>query len=81
MDEQSIFQEALELRDPDRRAAYLENACRDNSQVRQRIDRLLNVYQRVDGFHHARSSAGGACSVASLPNSPTAPSGLGNTRT
>ena len=41
MDEQSIFLEALELDDPNQQSAFLNRACGENTELRQRLQELL----------------------------------------
>jgi hypothetical protein len=41
MQEQSLFIEALEKKDPAERAAFLERACAGDAALRQRLERLL----------------------------------------
>jgi hypothetical protein len=47
--EQSIFLRALELTSPVERAAYLDDACRDQSGLRAEIEALLSAHQRLGG--------------------------------
>ena len=44
--EKSIFLEAVELRSPAERVAYLDNACGDNRELREEIERLLQANLR-----------------------------------
>jgi hypothetical protein len=45
--EQSIFLHAVGLASPADRAAYLEDACRDNPRLRQKLDALLSAHDRL----------------------------------
>src|SRR5262249_32710213 len=45
--EQSIFLHAVGLASPADRAAYLEDVCRDNSQLRLELDALLAAHDRL----------------------------------
>ena len=48
--EQTIFNAARELSDPEKRAAYLDLACGKDTTLRNRIERLLKAEQRADQF-------------------------------
>src|SRR5262245_47760787 len=48
MTERTIFLTALELGDPADRSAYLDSACGDNAELRQRVEALL-VAERAAG--------------------------------
>ena len=50
MSERSIFLNALDREDPAARAAYLDEACAGNPELRQRIERLLRSHQVKDTF-------------------------------
>lgn len=50
MDEQAIFLGALERDDPAERLAFVLAACDGNEKLRERIDKLLEVYGRVGSF-------------------------------
>src|SRR5262245_58594459 len=45
--EQSIFFRAIELQSAAERAAYLDEACRDNPTLRKEIDALLAAHDRL----------------------------------
>ncbi|HMF15092.1 MAG TPA: protein kinase, partial [Gemmataceae bacterium] len=47
--EQSIFLHAIELAAPAERAAYLDEACRDNPGLRAELDALLAAHDRLGG--------------------------------
>jgi WD40 repeat protein/serine/threonine protein kinase len=47
--EQSIFLEALALPTPAKRAAYLDEACRDNPALRAEVEALLAAHERLGG--------------------------------
>jgi hypothetical protein len=47
--EQSLFLRALELPTPADRAAYLDEACRDNPGLRADLDALLAAHDRLGG--------------------------------
>jgi serine/threonine protein kinase/tetratricopeptide (TPR) repeat protein len=53
VDEQSLFAEALERVDPQQRAAFLDEACRDDPALRQRMERLLAQHQHAGAFLEA----------------------------
>lgn len=50
MDEQIIFNDALERTDPQERAAYLNEACGDDEALRRRIESLLASYDEAGDF-------------------------------
>jgi hypothetical protein len=50
MSERSIFLNALDREDPAARAAYLDEACAGRPELRQRIERLLQLHQVQDTF-------------------------------
>jgi serine/threonine protein kinase/tetratricopeptide (TPR) repeat protein len=50
MDEESIFFQALEKPTPSDRAAFVEQACAGNAELRRGIERLLQAHQKAGGF-------------------------------
>jgi Tol biopolymer transport system component/serine/threonine protein kinase len=50
MNERSIFMEALDKDTPDRRAAYLDEACASDAALRQRMETLLASHVDADSF-------------------------------
>jgi WD40 repeat protein/serine/threonine protein kinase len=50
MDEHAIFTGALERDDPHERQAFLDEACGHDAVLRARIERLLRLHDRTDGF-------------------------------
>ena len=50
MQEQSLFIAALEKEDAVERAAFLDQACAGDPELRQRLDRLLEQHRRAGGF-------------------------------
>ena len=50
MNEQTLFGEALERTDPQVRAAFLDQACRGDPAIRERIERLLAQHQHAGAF-------------------------------
>lgn len=50
MNEHSIFLAALEIVDPGQRAAYLNQACGDNSELRRQVDSLMAAHERSGDF-------------------------------
>ena len=53
MREQSVFTEALEKVDPAERAAFLDQACAGEPDLRERIERLLQRHQETAGLLHS----------------------------
>jgi serine/threonine protein kinase/tetratricopeptide (TPR) repeat protein len=45
-----IFWEAAQLRPGDQRDSYLTRACGDDPELRQRVERLLRVQPKIEGF-------------------------------
>src|SRR5437870_1746772 len=50
MSERAIFIAALNIAEPDKRAAYLEKACAGDPSLRQRIAALLRNHEEADSF-------------------------------
>src|SRR5947209_313735 len=50
MDEASIFLEALQKPSPDERAAFLDQACGGNPELRRSVELLLRAHDRAGGF-------------------------------
>jgi serine/threonine protein kinase len=50
MDEESIFLEALQRTTPGERAAYLDQACAGNDELRRNVEMLLRANARAGGF-------------------------------
>src|ERR1041385_7746988 len=48
--EQTIFEGARQLTDPQARAAFLDKFCGGNPELRQRIERLLQAGEKADEF-------------------------------
>jgi eukaryotic-like serine/threonine-protein kinase len=47
--EKALFDTALEL-DPAARSAFLDQACRENAELRQRLEKLLSVHGSAENF-------------------------------
>jgi WD40 repeat protein/serine/threonine protein kinase len=54
---ESIFLAALEEQAPEKRAAYLDEACRDDVELRRQVERLLRAQPRVGAFLESPASA------------------------
>ena len=50
MSERSIFLAALDLANPEQRAAYLERACGDDARLRRHIEELIAAEGKLGGF-------------------------------
>ena len=50
MNEEALFIEAMEIRDPAERAAFLDRACAGDGAVRGRLERLLDQHERAGSF-------------------------------
>jgi eukaryotic-like serine/threonine-protein kinase len=46
----SVFCAAIEIECPAERAAFLDDACGDDAQLRQRVDQLLEAHGRASRF-------------------------------
>ncbi len=47
---ESIFLAALEKKSPEERAAYVDQACAGDADLRRRVERLLDAHPKVGGF-------------------------------
>jgi len=47
---EELFHRALELKDPEKRAAYLDKACAGNAELRAQVDALLRWDSQAGGF-------------------------------
>ena len=65
MDELTIFERALDLNDPNQRAAYVEKVCGEDALLRSRIEALLRSHEQAGSFLQ-----GGASDVAVTTVSP-----------
>jgi WD40 repeat protein/serine/threonine protein kinase len=77
---EAIFFEALEKGTPKERAAYLDAACGDDRNLRQRVERLLAAYPQVGSFLEPPPQIEpGAAEAATIPpdDECRAGSGLG----
>jgi serine/threonine protein kinase/WD40 repeat protein len=50
MNEDSIFVGALQIPEPAARAAFLDRACADNTDLRQSVELLLKAHEKAGGF-------------------------------
>src|SRR5262245_15044560 len=66
MNEESLFAEALEKRG-EARAAFLDEHCKDDVELRKRLDGLLRAYDNPDPFLEAPFTA----SVVTVDEQPT----------
>jgi serine/threonine protein kinase len=64
-----IFCDALELASPAERAAYLDQACADDADLRRRVERLLEAHAASDSF----LAGGPAIAAAAAPSLTEAP--------
>ncbi len=63
---ESIFAAALDKRSDKDRAAYLDEACRGNPELRRHIERLLNAQAKAGSFLQ-NSSPGLSCTIDAQP--------------
>jgi serine/threonine protein kinase/tetratricopeptide (TPR) repeat protein len=45
-----IFDQALEIKDPSQRQAYLDNVCAETPDIRQKVEALLKAYEQAGSF-------------------------------
>jgi len=57
LSEEAIFDVAIRIESPEVRADYLQQVCGDDSALRDRVNRLLEIHDRNDGFLEAPPSA------------------------
>src|SRR5262249_50279502 len=60
MTERDLFLQALQINDPAERAAFLEEACRDQPDKRASVDQLLKAHEQAGAFlaqPHAAAAA------------------------
>ncbi len=70
MHEDAIFTEALEL-EPQRRSAYLDEACGDDADLRARVEGLLSAANDPDSFLEAGAvGIAPTCDVRPLSEKP-----------
>lgn len=50
MNEREVFEQAIEIRDPKERSAFLDNFCSGNEQLRKRFEELLASHEQASGF-------------------------------
>jgi WD40 repeat protein/serine/threonine protein kinase len=73
---ESIFFAALERATPGERAAYLDEACGADAELRRRVERLLSAHPRVGSFLQGATALAAAAdepSVAERPGSVIGP--------
>jgi len=63
---QAVFDGALQ-HSPQQRAAYLDQACAGNSNLRQRVEALLKGHERAEGFLEPLTPANNKTIVLSIP--------------
>lgn len=59
MNEREIFETAVEIPDPQRRAIFLDRACGGDAALRRRVDALLVSHEQAGGFLENSPVAGG----------------------
>jgi serine/threonine protein kinase/WD40 repeat protein len=64
---EDIFLAALEKGTPAERAAYLSEACKDDQDLRRRVDRLLEAHPRAGGFLEDPVRPAGERTTAFIP--------------
>src|SRR5262245_55653892 len=70
MNEDSIFLRALEKSSPEARAAFLDQACTGNAELRDSVERLLRAHERADEVLDARAPGLPATSAPSVSEGP-----------
>jgi serine/threonine protein kinase len=64
---EDIFLVALEKGTPHERAAFLDAACKDDSDLRRRVERLLGAHPRAEGFLEGAARPAGEETAAYVP--------------
>src|SRR5436305_15058350 len=71
---EAIFFAALEKRTAEERAAYLDAACGDDRNLRQRVERLLAAHPQVGSFLELPAEANaGAARAPTIPPAEQCP--------
>jgi hypothetical protein len=65
---EDIFLAALNKGTPEERAAFLTAACKDDSDLRRRVERLLAAHPKAGGFLEAPARPAGEQTVAYVPS-------------
>ena len=52
-----IFNQAVEIESPSHRAAFLQGACGDDVELRQRIEQLIRAHEAAGGFLKVKTAA------------------------
>ncbi len=60
MNDLDIFANAWEIKDDAQRCAYLDEACRDDQQLRQEIEKMLEMSRTNDSFLELDRDSGSA---------------------
>jgi hypothetical protein len=50
MNERTIFEKAMDLKDPETRAAYIEQACGEDEALKARVEALLGSHEDPGSF-------------------------------
>jgi eukaryotic-like serine/threonine-protein kinase len=64
---EDLFLDALGKNTPEERAAFLNVACKDDSDLRRRVERLLEAHPKVSGFLAAPARPAGEETAAYIP--------------
>lgn len=64
---ESIFGQALRLKVPAERAAYLDQACAGNEALRQNVESLLNAFEQAGDFFSRKSQSAPSDFLAERP--------------
>ncbi|MGH7202619.1 MAG: serine/threonine-protein kinase [Planctomycetaceae bacterium] len=64
---EDIFLAALEQGTPEERAAFLDTACKDDADLRRRVERLLGAYPKAGEFLEPPARPAGEETVAYVP--------------
>ena len=70
MNERDLFIAALQIEDPEGRCAYLDKACGDDSELRQRVESLLAAFEQAGSFLQQSAAAPAATSDGPLASPP-----------
>src|SRR5262245_31964824 len=64
---EAVFFAALEQGTPEARAAYLDEACKGDANLRRCVEKLLNAHPRAEGFLQAPAPCLPAAAAEPLP--------------
>src|SRR5688572_8395504 len=70
MNERTVFLAALEIDDPERRAAYLREACGENADLRRSVEELFQANAAAGSFMDTPAATLDAANLDGISESP-----------